>query len=139
MITFPVKTGKENAAVSPLFGKAKYFAFYDGKDLTVEKNPCEHGSELISWFQEKGVDTIIIKEMGINPYNKVRNSNIKVFYAGDSRVTTEEVISKYKNSELELLDENRMAQIIKKHENAHTHSHDHDHDHDHKHEHSHHH
>jgi len=137
MITFPVKTDKPNAAVSPLFGKAKYFAFYDGKDLTVEKNPYGHGSELISWFQKKGVDSIIIKEMGINPYEKIKNSNINVLYAGDSRVTTQEVLEKYKNSKLEAIDENRMLQIIKKHENSHTHSQDHDHDHNHKHEHSH--
>lgn len=129
MITFPVKTNKENAAVSPLFGKAKYFAFYDGENLSVEANPFDHGSALINWFKEKGVDEVVIKEMGINPYKKIKNSNIKILYAGDNRVTTEELINKYNNSNLELLDENKILKIIKKHEGSHTHSHDHDHSH----------
>ena len=37
MITFPIKTDKENAAVSPLFGKAKYFAFMMVKSLRLRK------------------------------------------------------------------------------------------------------
>lgn len=133
MITFPLKTDKENAAVSPLFGKAKYFAFYDGKNLEVEANPYGHGSEIIGWFKEKGVNEVIIKEMGINPYNRIKNSNMKVFYAGDDRVTTNELIEKYENSELELLDENRMLEIIKKHESSHTHPQEHNHEHHHDH------
>ena len=32
MVAFPIKMRKEDSAISPLFGKAKYFAFYeDGK------------------------------------------------------------------------------------------------------------
>lgn len=130
MITFPVKTDKENAAVSPSFGKAKYFAFYDGENINVEKNPFDHGSELINWFIEKGVEKIVIKEMGINPYRKVKNSNIEIFYAGDDRVTTNELIEKYKNNSLEKLDDLKMQEIIKNHEKSHSHS-DHSHSHHH--------
>lgn len=128
MIAFPVKTDKENSAISPLFGKAKYFAFFDGENLNIEKNPFEHGSELIAWFIQKGVKNIIIKEMGINPYNKIKNSNIGIYYAGEDRITTNEVIKKYINNNLELLDDNRMQKIIKMHENSHTHdTHSHNH------------
>ena len=133
MITFPVKTNRENAAVSPLFGKAKYFAFYDGENLSIEANPFDHGSALINWFKEKGVDEVVIKEMGINPYKKIKNSNIKILYAGDNRVTTEELINKYKNSELEFLDEKRVLKIIKEHDSSHPHTHVHNHEHDHSH------
>ena len=133
MITFPVKTNRENAAVSPLFGKAKYFAFYDGENLSIEANPFDHGSALINWFKEKGVDEVVIKEMGINPYKKIKNSNIKILYAGDNRVTTEELINKYKNSELEFLDEKRVLKIIKEHDLSHAHTHVHNHEHDHSH------
>lgn len=70
MIVFPVKTKRDNSAVSPLFGKSKYFAFYDGANLTIEENPFDNGSALIDWFKEKNVTDVIIKEMGINPYKK---------------------------------------------------------------------
>lgn len=135
MITFPVKTNKENSAVSPLFGKAKYFAFYDGKNLSIEENPFSNGSALIDWFKEKGVKDIIIKEMGINPYNKLKQSDINIYYSGDERIVIDEVIEKYKNKSLEKLSEDRMLKIIKQHENSHTHDHNHSHQHSHLHSH----
>ncbi len=89
MLVFPVKTSKENASVSPLFGKAKYFSFYDGENLKVEANPLEMVLELIGWFKEKEVTDIVIKEMGMNPYKKLKNSNINIYYAGDENCYNE--------------------------------------------------
>ncbi|WP_321467725.1 NifB/NifX family molybdenum-iron cluster-binding protein [Halarcobacter sp.] len=138
MITFPVKTDKENAAVSPLFGKAKYFAFYDGKDLRVEKNPYEKGSQLVNWFLEKGVDKIVIKEMGSKPFNKVIQTNIKVLFAGEGRVTTNDVIKSFDENLLKELSPDELKNIIKEHESnkesssCGSHSHDHNHNHDHE-------
>ncbi|MGB6327691.1 MAG: NifB/NifX family molybdenum-iron cluster-binding protein [Halarcobacter sp.] len=126
MITFPVKTKKENATVSPLFGKAKYFAFYDGESLQIEANPFDNGSSLIDWFKEKGVDDIVIKEMGTNPYKKLKNTNIDIYYAGDEKITTNEIIESYNNKTLKILDASKMSEIIKKHEGSHSHG-DHDH------------
>ncbi|XOB63747.1 NifB/NifX family molybdenum-iron cluster-binding protein [Campylobacterota bacterium DY0563] len=138
MITFPVKTDKENAAVSPLFGKAKYFAFYDGKELRVEKNPYEKGSQLVNWFLEKGVDKIVIKEMGSKPFNKVIQTNIKVLFAGEGRVTTSDVIKGFDENLLNELSVDELKNIIKEHEankkssscGSHSHEHNHDHEHD---------
>lgn len=123
MITFPVKTNKENATVSPLFGKAKYFAFYDGENLTIEENILKHGAPLISWFLSKGVNDIIIKEMGINPYKKIQETSMNIYYAGDNKITTNEIIEKYNKKELEIINEERMKVIIKNHESSHTHNH----------------
>ncbi|MBD3789131.1 MAG: hypothetical protein IE885_01975 [Campylobacterales bacterium] len=53
-IAIPVKTNKENPAVAPLFGKAKWFAFIeeDGK-VTIEPNPIPDGQAVIRWFIDK--------------------------------------------------------------------------------------
>lgn len=115
MITFPVKTNKENAALSPLFGKAKYFAFYDGENLTIEENKIGRGGALISWFLNKGVTSIIIKEMGSKPYNKIQNTSMNIYYAGDDRVTTNEVIKNFNDNKLEILDNEKMTKIIEDH------------------------
>ena len=123
MTAFPVKTNKENSAISPLFGKAKYFAFYDGENLTIEENTLKHGAPLIDWFLNKGVNDIIIKEMGVTPYNKIQNTSMNIYYAGDDRVTTNDLIEKYRNGELEILNDEKMKVIIKKHESSHTHNH----------------
>jgi predicted Fe-Mo cluster-binding NifX family protein len=115
MVTFPLKTSKENAAISPLFGKAKYFAFYDGVELKVEENPYKKGSELINWFLEKKVDTVVIQEMGTKPFEKISNSKLKVLFAGEGRVTTQEIVKKILNNELEELTTEQLEQIVKKH------------------------
>ena len=122
MITFPVKTNKENAAVSPLFGKAKYFAFYDGIDLTIEENTKEGGTAIVDWLVEKGVTDIIVKEMGNNPYQKILATNMNIYYAGDDRVTSEEVIELHKKKMLKKLDSSSMQEIIKKHKTSATHT-----------------
>ncbi len=115
MVTFPLKTSKENAAISPLFGKAKYFAFYDGVELKVEENPYKKGSELINWFLEKKVDTVVIQEMGTKPFEKISNSELKVLFAGEGRVTTQEIVKKILNNELEELTTAQLEQIVKNH------------------------
>ncbi|WP_419676112.1 hypothetical protein ACN2CX_05120 [Aliarcobacter butzleri] len=38
MIAIPVKTDKEDTAVSTLFGKAKYFALIDNNKINIVKN-----------------------------------------------------------------------------------------------------
>ena len=122
MITFPVKTNKENAAVSPLFGKAKYFAFYDGTNLTIEENTRQGGTAIVDWLMQKAVTDVIIKEMGTNPFQKIQETNMNIFYAGDDRVTTEEVIELHKKKMLKKLDSLSMQEIIKKHKTSGTHT-----------------
>ena len=92
MLAVAVKTDKENTAVSPLFGKAKFFAFYDGKNITIEKNEVGDGIAVINWFAQKGVDTIIVKEMGSNPYKALQKYNMKLLYAGDERIEVADII-----------------------------------------------
>jgi len=118
MITFPLKTNKENSAISPLFGKAKYFAFFDGKELKIEKNPYEKGSSLISWFLEKGVDEIVIQEMGTKPFEKLSSTKIKLSFAGEGRVTTNEIIKKILDNDLEELSKTQLEEIVKNHKGA---------------------
>ncbi|MFK2822720.1 NifB/NifX family molybdenum-iron cluster-binding protein [Arcobacter sp. YIC-80] len=122
MIVFPLKTNKKDSAISPLFGKAKYFAFYDGKSLQIEKNELNSGSKLIDWFISKNVDKIVIKEMGSSPYEKIKKTNIEIFYAGDERITSEELINKINDQSLQKLKEEQIKEIIKKHKNSHKHS-----------------
>ena len=44
----PVKANKENPAVAPLFGKAKWFAVVKNGKATIEKNPAQGGRAVIS-------------------------------------------------------------------------------------------
>lgn len=129
MLAVAVKTGKENTAVSPLFGKAKFFAFYDGNNITIEKNEVGDGKAVIDWFVQKGVDTIIVKEMGSNPYKALQKYNIKLLYAGDERIEVADIVKQYEAGELQPLNDMQMQTIINKHERHHTHDDGHSHTH----------
>ena len=122
-IAIPVKTNKENPAVAPLFGKAKWFAIVDidNNKIVIEPNPFKSGAEVIKWLYSLGVKALIIKEMGSNPYEMVRELGLEVFYAGDGRVELDEVVKNFKENKLALIDEKKMSEIIKHHERKHTH------------------
>ncbi|WP_164968977.1 NifB/NifX family molybdenum-iron cluster-binding protein [Arcobacter sp. CECT 8989] len=119
MIVFPVKTDKENSNISPLFGKAKYFAFYDGETVKIEANPYNKGSMIIDWFLSRGVRIVIIKEMGNTPYKKIKDTDIDILYAGEKKISINDLIEEYNSQKLEVLDEDRMMEIIKNHKKSH--------------------
>ncbi len=121
MLAVAVKTDKENTAVSPLFGKAKFFAFYDGKTISIEKNEIKGGRAVIDWFDQKGVKTIIVNQMGSSPYKALQKHGMKLLYAGDERIEVGDVIQKYEANELATLSDAQMQVIITKHEKSHTH------------------
>ncbi len=129
MLAVAVKTDRTNTAVSPLFGKAKYFAFYDGETITIEKNEAGDGIAVIDWFMQKGVDTIIVKEMGSNPYKALQKYDVRLLYAGDERIEVAAIVKKYEAGELEPLNAMQMEAIITKHERHHTHADGHSHKH----------
>jgi predicted Fe-Mo cluster-binding NifX family protein len=123
MLAVAVKTDKENTAVSPLFGKAKFFAFYDGKTISIEKNESKGGTAVIEWFAQKGVETIIVNQMGGSPYKALQKHGMKLLYAGDERIEVGDVVKKYEANELSALTDAQMQVIIAKHEKSHTHKH----------------
>ncbi|MBD3789132.1 MAG: hypothetical protein IE885_01980 [Campylobacterales bacterium] len=83
------------------------------------------------------VDTVIMQEMGINPYRKIKEyGGIRLYHSGFERITLDEVLKAFHNGQLPLLDDAVMAQIIKHHESRHTHGgHSHGHGHEHHHHH----
>ena len=46
-IAIPVKMNKENSAIAPLFGKAKWFAIVEDGKMTIEPNHCDGGQAVI--------------------------------------------------------------------------------------------
>ncbi len=119
-IAIPVKMNKENSAVAPLFGKAKWFAMVENGQITIEANPASGGMAVIEWLAESNVDTIILQEMGQSPYKKVQSyANIKLYHSGFERILLEDVLKKFEANELTYLDGEEMKKIIAHHETRH--------------------
>lgn len=123
-IAIPVKTNKEDTAVATLFGLAKWFAIVEDSQITIEKNPAENGRAVIEWLNEIDVDTIIIQEMGEGPCGMIQKlGNIKVYHSGYDRILLVDVLKKFQENTLPLLDDIGMAKIVEHHEARHSHGH----------------
>jgi len=112
-LAIPLKTNKEDSAISPLFGKAKYFAFINGSNIKIEKNELKSGSSIVDWFKSKGVEAVIVQSLGYSPYEMLRESGIEIFYAGDGRVLLKDVLERLKRGELSLVDDTNINKLIK--------------------------
>ena len=125
-LAIPVKTNKENPAVAPLFGKAKWFAIVKDGEINIFPNNQSGGKAVIEWLYEMKIDAILIQEMGVSPYEKVKELGLMLYHTGFERILLNEVLEKFNNNKLEILDDINMNKIIKHHEKQHT-SHEHRH------------
>ncbi len=140
MIAIPVKTNKENPAVTTLFGKAKWFAFVDGDKITIEKNEIMSGRAVVEDFVAKGVTKIVFSHMGGNPFMLLQKAKIECYHSGEERVLLNDVVEKLKNDQLTKVNGVNMADFVEQgnmHNGGGNHHHNHNHSHDHSHQHNH--
>jgi len=121
-IAIPVKMNKENPPLAPLFGKAKWFAIINDEKIEIVKNEQNGGRAVIEWLSSLGIDTIIFQEMGHSPYEMIKEiGDIELFHGGYDRILLNDVLAKFKNDSLEMIDDTNIDAIIKHHEDKHSH------------------
>ncbi|AXX95007.1 NifB/NifX family molybdenum-iron cluster-binding protein [Arcobacter ellisii] len=113
MIAIPVKTNKENTAVSTLFGKAKYFAFIEINKIEILKNEQMGGKAVANWLKSKNVEVLITSHLGEKPFETLLNKGLKVYFAGDERIELKDVIIKYADGDLTLLTNKNFHTLLK--------------------------
>ncbi|MEA3374269.1 MAG: NifB/NifX family molybdenum-iron cluster-binding protein [Campylobacterota bacterium] len=119
-IAIPVKTNKENPPVAPLFGKAKWFAFVENGNVTIEQNMAKGGQAVIGWLAKENVNAIIFQEMGTAPYELIKaQGGIKLYHSGYERILLDDLLQKFSDNALTELDDAKMAEIIGHHESKH--------------------
>ena len=126
-LAIPVKINKSNPAVAPLFGKAKWFAIIKGGELfSIIPNNQSNGEKVVELFHEMKIDALLIQELGLTPYEKIKEyGTITLYHTGFERILLNDVMKKFENEELELLDDTNIDKIIKHHEQRHPQSHAH--------------
>jgi len=124
-IAIPVKMHKENPAIAPLFGKAKWFAIVENNNISLQANPVEGGQNVVHWLASLKVDILIIQEMGRKPFNTLKTfPSIAVYHSGFERMLLSESLEKFASNDLVQLDDREFENIISHHEKrhpAHTH------------------
>jgi len=134
MIAIPVKTDKENPAITTLFGKAKWFAIVDGDTITIEKNEIQSGRAVVENLLSKGVDKLVFNHMGGNPFMLLQKAKVECFHSGDERILLNDVLDKLKHDSLIKVDGTNMSDFVEQgnmHNGGGHKEHNHDHHHNH--------
>jgi predicted Fe-Mo cluster-binding NifX family protein len=101
MIAMPVKSRSENPAISPVFGKVKYFAVVDDNGaVEFIENIDKSGVKAVELLLSRGVKTLLMAHIGDRPFQFAKSSGIGVYYVGNERVTVNEAVEKFKNGQL---------------------------------------
>jgi predicted Fe-Mo cluster-binding NifX family protein len=108
IIAMPIKTSSHDAALAPLFGNAKFFAFAtDTSGIDVVQMEQNGGKDVARTLVANNVDVLITSHLGFNPFVLLKSYGIKVYFAGESRITISEAIKAfYANGLIEVTAEN---------------------------------
>ena len=118
-LAIPVKMNRENSAIAPLFGKAKWFAIVEDGEISIIPNNQSGGQAVMELFDEMKVEALLIQEMGIAPYEKAKALGIMLYHTGFDRILLNDALEKLSNNDLEILDDTNMDKIIQHHEKRH--------------------
>jgi len=95
IIATAIEVNSSNSLLSSRFGKAKYYAFFDGKDLNIEENKSKGGESLLQWLQEKKVTHLLLKERGKVPCAWREEMKITLLYPERQRAKLQDMILYY--------------------------------------------
>jgi len=95
MIATAIEIDRLNAPLSSRFGKAKYYAFFDGEEFDIQKNPYKDGEKVMAWLHEMGVKFLLLKEHGRKPCAFKEAHKITLCYPITATPTLEEVVRIY--------------------------------------------
>ncbi len=93
----PLKTKKEDSAITKVLGKAKYFGIYDDttNKLEIIENKDATGPAIFFELQKLGVDVVLTPHAGPGAVNKAMQLGIKIFYCGDERKLFLEAVKEF--------------------------------------------
>jgi predicted Fe-Mo cluster-binding NifX family protein len=111
MIAIPVKTNEVNTAVSTLFGEAEYFALINNNNIEIMKNEQTNEKAVADWLKSKNVNILITSNIGEKPFSTLHDNNIEVYFAGDEKIEIRDVLLKYADGELPILN-NKKFKIL---------------------------
>ena len=102
MFAAPLKSNNNDAAITTVFGKAKWFGIYNPADNSMKVVPhTEQGAAILAKLKEEGVTTILTKHLGGHPLQIAQDMGMKLFYPGDERMTLIEAVANFQSGSLE--------------------------------------
>lgn len=102
IVAMPVNNDRDDSVLAPLFGNAKYFAFSKGEDaISIEPMEENGGRDVARTLIAKNVDVLITSHLGLNPFALLKSYGIKVYYAGEEKISASEALKKLEEGKLQ--------------------------------------
>jgi predicted Fe-Mo cluster-binding NifX family protein len=121
IIAMPLKTSSHDAALAPLFGNAKFFAFAtDATQIDVIKMEQLGGKDVARTLVANNIDILITSHLGLNPFVLLKSYGIKVYFAGESRITVSEAIKAFHANELSEVTSENFDSLLGEHDHHNT-------------------
>lgn len=119
-IAMPTKTSSHDAALAPLFGNANFFAFAsDDSHIDVVTMEQTGGRDVARTLIANNVNVLITSHLGFNPYVLLKSYGIKVYFAGDSRITVTEAINAFHENKLIEVTADNFESLLGEHDHHH--------------------
>ena len=101
MIAIPVRIRNDEVILTTIFGRSEQVALVDDEGhIEVKQNPFNGGVDLANWLTEQGVDRLVIRNMGANPYLTLRQSGVRVYVTPKNRAPVTEIVEDLENGKL---------------------------------------
>ncbi|MFA6629974.1 MAG: NifB/NifX family molybdenum-iron cluster-binding protein [Sulfuricurvum sp.] len=123
IVAMPVKNDHDDAPLAPLFGNAKYFAFTNEETgVSIERMEQNGGRDVARTLIAKNVDVLITSHLGLNPFTLLKSYGIKVYFAGEGRITVSEAIRMFQDGKLKEVTAETYRDLLGE-EESHPHTH----------------
>jgi len=126
IIAMPIKASSHDAALAPLFGNAKFFAFAtDATLIDIVQMEQLGGRDVARTLVANNVDVLITSHLGLNPFVLLKSYGVKVYFAGESRITVSEAIKDFHAGKLIEVTSENVESLLgdHNHDSAHNHPH----------------
>jgi predicted Fe-Mo cluster-binding NifX family protein len=96
IVATAIEVNSKDTLLSSCFGNAKYYAFFDGDNLTIERNSHRGGASVLKWLKEKEVTHLLIKDMGKVPcaYKKKKHP-LLIYPKNQKQPKLNEIVQSY--------------------------------------------
>jgi predicted Fe-Mo cluster-binding NifX family protein len=138
MIAIPARIRNDEVILTTIFGRSEKVAFVDDQGrIEVKRNEFQGGVDLATWLINLGVKTVVMRNMGANPYLALQKGGVKVYATAKTRAPVQEIVDDLHNGELIEVTPENMANYLKagqhRHERDQAHGRNHQHGHEHHH------
>jgi len=117
IIAMPIKMSSHDAPLAPLFGNAKFFAFAtDTAKIDVLQMEQSGGRDVARTLVANDVDVLITSHLGFNPYVLLKSYGVKIYYAGESRITVSEAINAFYTNKLTEVTTENFESLLGEHD-----------------------